>query len=156
MIYHLDHDAGIAFSDNMPYLQMTVNLLFDDTITTDEYLQVMYDEKRPVVLVFPYDEANEKYDNPIGISSMNCYPDHEEMLDESINYYIVYVLNVNDINVLNEPPVKWYNGRVVVYNSLEKDYLVDGVESLPELSEDVIMQYAPWSEKTADIEDNAP
>lgn len=152
MIYHLDPDAGIVFGDNMPFLQMSINLLFDEAITTDEFAAAMTEEKRPVVLVFPYDDANEKYDNPIGISSMNCYPAYEEV-DENTIYYLNYILNVNDINIVNDPPVKWYNGRIVVYNSLEKAYLVSNAELLPELSEDVIMQYAPWSEKTADISD---
>ena len=155
MIYHLDHDTGIAIDDNMPFLLMAVHLLFDDTITTEEFLSAVYEEKRPVVLVFPYDEANEMYDNPIGVSNMNCCPAYETE-DESTIYYLNYILNVNDINATNEVPLKWYNGRIVVYNSLEKDYMISEAELLPDLSEDVIMQYAPWSEKTADVpeEDN--
>lgn len=147
MIYHLDADTGIVMGDDMPFLQMSVNLLFDDPITTDEFADAMYEEKRPVVLVFPYDEANEKYDNPIGISSMNSFPAYEDV-DESTVYSIHYILNVNDLNIINDPPLKWYYGRIVVYNSLEKAYLISDAELMPELSEDVIIQYAPWSEKT--------
>lgn len=151
MIYHLDPNAGIVFSDDFPFLLMSINILFDDAITTDEFAAAMYGEKRPVVLVFPYDEANERYENPIGISTMNSFPAYDEV-DETTVYSIHYILNLNDINVVNDPPFKWYNGRFVVYNSLEKEYLIGTAELLPELSEDVILQYAPWNSKTPDVE----
>lgn len=149
MIYHLDHDTGIAFFTDNPIPQMGFQILFDDSLTTEEFETEMYEEKRPVVLVFPYDVANEKYEAPIGISNMSSSP-YSEIVEETTIYSIMYIMNINDLNVLNDPPFKWYNGKIVVYNSLEKDYLLS-TDGLPELSEDVIMQYAPWSENTPEV-----
>lgn len=150
MIYHLDHDAAITFTGDIPLSQMSIQILFDDAITSDEFAAAMYEEKRPVILVFPYDTENEKYENPVGISNMDCFPSYETV-DENTIYYLTYTMNLNDINMLNSPRAKWYNGTIIVYNSLEKDYMMYNGDLMPDIPEDVIMQYAPWSENTPEV-----